>query len=265
MSRVRQSQVFRPSVVRSGVAGVANDWTLTYDGSDADSEGLREALCTLGNGRFATRGAAPESNADGVHYPGTYAAGCYNRLVDTVAGEQVENESLVNLPNWLPLTFCADDGPWLGEPGVDILDERRELDLRRGVLTRRLRVRDAAGRTTGVAQRRFVHMRHPYLCGLQMTVTAENWSGTLGIRSWLDANVDNSGVARYRSLSGRHHTPVRMESLGTDPALLVVQTSQSETRVAQAGRTRLVDHDGRQDATFHPINDNGHIGHELRV
>jgi trehalose/maltose hydrolase-like predicted phosphorylase len=255
--------MLRLSVVRSGVAGVANDWTLTYDGFDADSEGLREALCTLGNGRFATRGAAPESNADGVHYPGTYAAGCYNRLIDTVAGEQVENESLVNLPNWLPLTFCANDGPWLGEPGVDILDERRELDLRRGVLTRRLRVRDTSSRTTSVTQRRFVHMRHPYLCGLQMIVTAENWSGTLGIRSWLDANVTNSGVARYRSLAGRHYSPVRMESVGTDTALLVVQTGQSQMRVAQAGRTRLVDHDGRSDA--HPINDNGHIGHELRV
>jgi trehalose/maltose hydrolase-like predicted phosphorylase len=46
-------------------------WTLAYDGFDPASEGLREALCTLGNGYFATRGAAPESSADDVHYPGT--------------------------------------------------------------------------------------------------------------------------------------------------------------------------------------------------
>ena len=38
-------------------------------------ERLREALCTVGNGYLATRGAAPESVADGVHYPGTYVAG----------------------------------------------------------------------------------------------------------------------------------------------------------------------------------------------
>ena len=66
---------------------------------------LREALCTVGNGYFATRGAAPESKAGQVHYPGTYAAGVYNRLDDLVGGTRTQHESLVNLPNWLPLTF----------------------------------------------------------------------------------------------------------------------------------------------------------------
>ena len=64
------------------------------------------------NGYFATRGAAPEWKADQVHYPGTYAAGVYNRLVDDVSGTAVDNESLVNLPNWLPLTFRVDGGGW---------------------------------------------------------------------------------------------------------------------------------------------------------
>ena len=73
-------------------------------------EGLREALCTVGNGYFATRGAAPESRADGTHYPGTYIAGCYNELRTEIAGRTVENESLVNAPNWLPLTFAPRTG-----------------------------------------------------------------------------------------------------------------------------------------------------------
>ena len=82
-----------------------NPWVLAYDGFDPPDEGLREALCTLGNGYLATRGAAPEAAADAVHYPGTYVAGCYNRLVSRVAGREVENEDLVNVPNWLSLTF----------------------------------------------------------------------------------------------------------------------------------------------------------------
>ncbi|NJP82910.1 glycoside hydrolase family 65 protein, partial [Streptomyces sp. AA8] len=79
------------------------EWTWEYEGYDPDSERLRESLCTLGNGYFATRGAAPESRAGLVHYPGTYAAGCYDRRVSTVAGRSVENEDMVNLPNWLLL------------------------------------------------------------------------------------------------------------------------------------------------------------------
>jgi trehalose/maltose hydrolase-like predicted phosphorylase len=73
-------------------------WTLLFEGIDPAKEGLREALCTLGNGYLATRGTAPEHSADREHYPGTYVAGCYNRLQDTVAGQVIENESLVDVP-----------------------------------------------------------------------------------------------------------------------------------------------------------------------
>jgi trehalose/maltose hydrolase-like predicted phosphorylase len=44
-----------------------NGWSLRYAGLDPADEGRREALCTLGNGVFATRGSAPEHVADGVH------------------------------------------------------------------------------------------------------------------------------------------------------------------------------------------------------
>ena len=114
-------------------------WEYTFDGYDPQSEKLREALCTLGNGYFATRGAAPESKAGQAHYPGTYAAGVYNRLVDDVSGTQIDNESLVNLPNWLGLTFRIDGGSWFDIDAVDVLSYRQTLDLRGAVLTREVR------------------------------------------------------------------------------------------------------------------------------
>lgn len=60
-----------------------SEWTWEYDGYDPAVERLRESLCTLGNGYFATRGAVPECRAGLVHYPATYAAGVYNRLEST--------------------------------------------------------------------------------------------------------------------------------------------------------------------------------------
>lgn len=109
-----------------------NPWLLTYDGFDPTQEGLREALTTLGNGYFAARGAVPESHADGMHYPGTYVAGCYDRLVSQVAGHSTENEDLVNAPNWLPLTFRADGGDWFAPGSAEILAQRHTLDMRQG-------------------------------------------------------------------------------------------------------------------------------------
>src|SRR5699024_8212382 len=77
----------------------ADHWTLVYAGFDPAHEGHREALTTLGNGYLGTRGTAPERPADGVHYPGTYLAGVYNRLTSTVHGRRMEDEHMVNAPS----------------------------------------------------------------------------------------------------------------------------------------------------------------------
>jgi trehalose 6-phosphate phosphatase len=240
-------------------------WTLVFDGIDPAKEGLREALCTLSNGYLATRGAAPEHNADAEHYPGTYVAGCYNRLQDAVAGQVTENESLVNLPNWLPLTFRAEDGPWFGQAGTDTLEHRQELDMRRGILTRRLRVRDSAGRVTAVTQRRFVHLRHAHTCGLQTTFTTEGWSGTLTVRSALDATVENIGVERYRGLSSRHLTPLNTDPASEEIVVCVVETNQSRVRVAEAARTRAFRRGKRITAAREVFHAPDRIGHELQI
>lgn len=216
-----------------------SEWTLAYDGFDPARQGLREALCTLGNGYFAARGAAEESRADAVHYPGTYLAGCYNRLETAVGGRAVVNEDLVNLPNWLCLGFRLEDGPWFDLSAVEILAYQQELDFRNGVLTRRVRFRDPAGRVASVRSRRLVHMKQPHLAALEMTLRAENWSGTATLRSALDGSVVNSGVPRYRDLDSKHLEVLEKGTAGPDGTYLVAQTGQSRIRVALAARTRL--------------------------
>jgi trehalose/maltose hydrolase-like predicted phosphorylase len=214
---------------------VRDGWVLRYEGADPSAEPLREVLCALGNGRFATRAAAPESRADGVHYPGTYAAGFFDRLADDVDGHRVENESIVNLPDWQSLTFRADDGDWLDPAAWTVLEHVQELDLRRGLLHRRLLVEDPAGRGTRVTQRRLVSMADPYLAALECTLVPENWSGRLVVRSGIDGRVRNCGVARYRGLSGAHLTDV---VIGADDGVLTLtaRTRQSQLRVALAAR-----------------------------
>jgi trehalose 6-phosphate phosphatase len=211
------------------------------------------------------RGAVPEHDADGVHYPGAYVAGCFNRLRDGIEGNDLEMESIVNLPNWLALTVRAEDGDWLGTDRVEVLEGRHELDLRRGILTRWLRVRDRAGRVSGITQRRFVHLRHRHVCGLQTTVVPENWSGAIVIRSEVDANTTNDGVPRYRPLSRRHYARERLSALDDESVLCVVATSQSRLRIAVAARTRLPDLARSRESSAVVVQRRGRIGHEVRV
>ncbi|HWB72417.1 MAG TPA: glycosyl hydrolase family 65 protein [Egibacteraceae bacterium] len=241
-------------------------WSLVYDGFEPEHEGLREALCTLGNGYFATRGAAPESSADDVHYPGTYAAGLFNRLTTRIAGRVIENEDLVNLPNWLSLSFRLGDGGWFDLRAAQLRHYRQELDLRRGVLSRQITFGDGTGRETRVVQRRFVHLDDVHLAALETTFEAVNWSGQVTVRAGLDGRVANTGVARYRQLASDHLDLVAADagSGGDGVAQLQVRTNQSRVEVAQAARTRVLSgQDVLARVARRPVVDGRYVGHEL--
>jgi trehalose/maltose hydrolase-like predicted phosphorylase len=216
----------------------SDPWLLVFEGFDPAHELHREALTTLGNGYLGTRGSMPEHVDDGVHYPGTYLAGVYNRLTSVVDGEERVDEELVNAPSWLPLDVSIGDGGWWSEGALVQQGERRELDLRRGVLTRRVRLVDREGRALRVVQRRLVSMDRPHLAGMETTLTPEGWSGPLGIRSGVDADVVNGNAVESRLLANRHLTRPEVEHLG-DTLLVEVETTQSKVRVATALRTAV--------------------------
>ncbi|MFI9722681.1 glycoside hydrolase family 65 protein [Streptomyces sp. NPDC052396] len=220
------------------------EWTWEYAGYDPSTEGLREALCTLGNGYFATRGAAPESPAGHGHYPGTYAAGCYDRLVSAVSGREVENEDVVNLPNWLLLRFrllAADGapGPWFTMDEGEVLDHRLVLHLRSGTVTRTFRCRAPDGRVLRVEQHRLVHMGDPHVGALRTVFTPEGWSGRIEVESGLDGNIVNANVARYRDLDGRHLTGFHVGTAEPDTVWLRCRTRTSDIGIAMAQRTTV--------------------------
>jgi trehalose/maltose hydrolase-like predicted phosphorylase len=244
---------------------IMNAWAWHYEGYVPEKEGLREALCTVGNGYLATRGAAPEIAADGIHHPGTYAAGVYNRRTSEVAGQEIDNESLVNLPNWLVLTFRIEGGPWFSVDDVEVLDHRQTLDIRRAVLTRHVRFRDRAGRTTALTQRRFVSMDDAHACALETTFVAEDWSGELQVRSALDGTVRNTLVERYRDLESDHLDPVRTAELSHDSVLLVVETNQSHIRVAMASRTSVTCGAEQLSVPRRLVERDGWVGQDLTV
>ena len=240
-------------------------WLLRYDGYDPDNEPLREALCTLGNGKWASRGSAPEAVAGGPHYPGTYAAGVFNRLSVEVSGEIVENESMVNLPDWQSLTLRVEDGPWLDVDRDTISDYVQELDLRRGVLTRRFKVTDDQGRVTAVAQRRLVSMADPFCAGLDTTVVAENYEGVVTVRSGIDGRVRNSGVARYAGLGDQHLECVNAEQIDKTGVALDARTTQSRVEIGVAARHRVLEAGRPSDVEMSAVVGDDHVWQDITL
>ena len=212
---------------------------LAYDGFDPEAEGLREALTSTGNGYLCVRGAAEWEDADGVHYPGTYAHGGYNRETTILGGLPVLNEDLVNLPNWLVLQLRIEGGDVIRLADVDLLGYRHELDIRFATVSRHLSFRDHEGHETTLHSRRFVSMADPHHGGIEWTLVPENWSGRVEVVTAIDGRVSNAGVARYQQLEGRHLNPVAPRTLGPEVVALKAETRQSNLYISQAARTRV--------------------------
>ena len=212
---------------------------LAYDGFDPEAEGLREALTSTGNGYLCARGAAEWEDADGVHYPGTYVHGGYNRETTILGGLPVLNEDLVNLPNWLVLQLRIEGGDVIRLADVELLGYRHELDIRFATVIRRLSFRDHEGRETTLHSRRFVSMADSHHGGIEWTLVPENWSGRVEVVTAIDGRVSNAGVARYRQLEGRHLNPVGPRTLGPEVIALKAETRQSNLYISHAARTRV--------------------------
>jgi len=242
-----------------------SEWSLVFEGFDQAQEGVREALCTLGNGYFATRAAAAWSAADGVHYPGTYLAGGYNRLQTDIAGRVVENEDLVNFPNWLALNVRIADGDWFDVTASTLLSYRQELDLRRGMLLRSIRFEDRHGRRSLLQEQRLVSMADMHLGALQLVLTAENWSGAVTVRSAIDGRVVNAGAKLYHEFNGKHLEPLAGEIVGEDGVFLLVRTCQSGIQVAQVARTQLFLGGRLLDVPRQPLKEAGYVGQDVTL
>ena len=238
-------------------------WIVTFDGFDAAHEGHREALTTLANGYLGTRGAAPEHKADGVHYPGSYLAGVYNRLTTDIHGTPVEDEQIVNVPNWLPLDLRVGNDGWWSAGALRSHDERTELDLRRGLLVRRVRLTDKHGRILRVTQRRVVSMARPHLAALATTLVAEGWDGNVTIRSGIDASVTNGNVAEFDALAERHLASVHGAPIDLVRQLVEAETTSSGIRIATAIRTLVRGAEPARSTHIQPIP--GFVGQEITL
>ena len=241
------------------ICGLEEDsWTILYHDYEPENEGMRETLLTVGNGYFATRGALEEQSANEINYPGTYIAGLYNQLETELHGQRISNEDLVNAPNWLPIKFKIDQGEWIDINEVEILEITRRLDLRSGLLTKKLLIKDSQGRETQIQSQRFVSMLNPHLAGLRYQLTPINYSGTVSIISTIQGGVINGGVKRYKALNSKHLQLVQAGS-SRDTCHLEVITSQSKIRIAEAVKLQ-VDLNGQElDTDFSHLHDGEEI------
>ncbi len=212
-----------------------DNWSLSYRDYNKEKERSREALFSVGNGYFGTRGAMPEADINKINYHGTYMAGLYNRRVSEVNGRDLENEDFVNSINWLPISFKIDDGEWLDINSTNILKINRKLDFKTGLLTRELLVEDEQGRKTMIYTRSFASMDNMHIAGIHYCLKPVNYSSEIYIKSSLKGNHINDGVARYAALNQKHLEP-KCQKTENNFQTVIVNTTESNITLATTAR-----------------------------
>jgi beta-phosphoglucomutase family hydrolase len=239
-----------------------DNWSILYNDYDPGKEKSREALLTIGNGYFGTRGALEECDAGDNNYPGTYMAGMFNRLTSKVGDRDIENEDFVNCPNWLPVTFRIDDGEWMDPNTLNILSINRRLSFRDGLLSKEMIVEDAMGNRTRIESSRLSSMDDMHTAALRDTIEPQNYSGRISLRSILDGALINDGVTRYRQLDQQHLES--MEQGGDKQSqYLLVQTNQSDVEIALAARLRVFLDQSEQQCDLLHVTSEGKVESEI--
>jgi trehalose/maltose hydrolase-like predicted phosphorylase len=168
-------------------------WSLQEYGYNPIREAGVEARLAIGNGFIGVRGARGISRGpiwmswtQGLNWsswPRTYVAGLFD-----IPNTEPPVPALVPTPDWLRVRVSLDGKPLMLRAGL-LLDHRRTLDFRRGLLLTEWRQRDTFGRTARLKTLRLVSLANRAL-GMQV-VQVEIEEGRAEVT--LDAVLEAAG------------------------------------------------------------------------
>jgi len=169
---------------------IYTDWTLIETQFDPDQLHHKETVFTIGNGYLSTRGTFEESYARAL--PATLIHGVYDDV-------PVMYTELANCPDWLPLVLTINGERFQLEQG-EILDYERQLDLRRGILSREVRWRSRSGHTLDLHFERFASLADEHVLGLRCQLTPVDFEGTIKVQASINGYPENQGFNHWEWL-----------------------------------------------------------------
>lgn len=207
----------------------APGWTITEPQFDPTKAHHQETVFTLGNGYLGTRGTFEEG------YPGAKAATFINGVYDDIAIAYTE---LANCPDWLSMVIAI-AGEYFSLARGQILSYQRQLDLRRGILSRDIRWRSPGGHTVDLHFERFTSMADLRVVGIRCQVTPIDFGGEIEIQAGINGYPDNQGVKHWEWINqGIGNSP----SPNSHSIWLHLRTHHSDLELAMAARLDISDH-----------------------
>ena len=159
-------------------------WVIKETEWSADLQSIREVQFSQGNGYLGVKGILESIPYDSS--PGIFISGVYDKV-----GSQVDE--LVNLPNPLNFKFTI-EGQKLDEVAMDVVDHKRALNMKKGLLVRRTLFQDRKKRLYEYESLRFISMHDKNIGAMQITLTALDDDCEVDVHTNIDTSVSNAAI-----------------------------------------------------------------------
>jgi alpha,alpha-trehalose phosphorylase len=215
----------------------AEPWQVREVGLELDRLGQTESVFALSNGHIGVRGNLDEGEPNAL--PGTYLNSFYETRQLTY-GEQgfgypESGQTVVNVPNGKLIRLLVDDEPLDLRYG-QLLFHERVLDLRAGLLHRRLEWRSPAGQVVRIRSTRLVSFTQRAVLAIHYEVEAVGDPARVVVQSELVANEEVGGDSSDPRTASALDRPLRQEECSVDSnrSGFIYRTERSGLRVAAA-------------------------------
>jgi alpha,alpha-trehalose phosphorylase len=212
-------------------------WHVRETRLDFDILAQSESVFALANGHVGFRGNLDEGEPHGL--PGTYLNSFYELrplpYAEAGYGFPESGQTLVNVTNGKPIRLLIDDEPFDVRYG-DLISHERVLDLRAGLLDRRLEWRSPAGRTARVRSTRLVSFTQRAVAAICFEVEAVDEPLRIIVQSELVANEELPAQSKDPRVAAVLDQPLQAEErlVQADGGLLIHRTKASGLRMAAA-------------------------------
>jgi kojibiose phosphorylase len=169
---------------------IYTDWTVSETQFNPAQLHHKETVFTIGNGYLGTRGSFEEGYSRAM--PATLIQGVYNDV-------PVVYTELANCPDWLPLTVSVNGERFRFDQG-EVLNYERQLDLRRGILSRKVRWRSPSGKTIDLNFERFVSLADEHVLALRCQLSPVDFDGSIVVQASINGYPENQGFNHWELL-----------------------------------------------------------------
>ncbi|HET9547945.1 MAG TPA: hypothetical protein VFO97_08920, partial [Desertimonas sp.] len=236
----------------------ADPWKFVEVGFSREDLALNETLFAVANGYLGLRGDHEEGRD--ANDPGTFINGFHETWsihhAEQAFGFATTGQTIVNVPDPKIMSLYVDDEP-LELSFADLASYSRELDLRRGTVSRDLTWRTAAGKLVRVRSQRLVSLVHRHIAAITFEVTMEQGEAPVVVGSRLlnrqdaeyearpDSFTESVGVLnperdprRHRTFNHRVLQP-RIHTADDRQMVLGYQCTNSKMSIACAARHQV--------------------------